>query len=32
VLDAPTQGLASILVVRCAVTAPPLGVQSCPSV
>jgi hypothetical protein len=33
-LDAPTQGLASILVARCAVAAPPSreGVRSCPSV
>jgi hypothetical protein len=31
-LDAPTQGLASILVVHCAVTAPRWGVRSCPSV
>jgi hypothetical protein len=32
-LDAPTQGLASVLVVRCSVTAPPRGgVRSCQSV
>ena len=30
--DAPTQGRASLLVVRCAVTAPPGGGRSCPSV